>query len=135
LRQGSGEEAAAVADLCERLDIPHSTLTATWGDAPTTGIQARARAMRYRLLGDWAKARKLMAVATAHHADDQAETLLMRLARGAGLGGLAGVRPSTEICGLKLVRPLLHWRRAELAEIVEAAGIEPADDPSNRDPR
>lgn len=135
LREGSVEEAAAVAALCKRLGVTHSTLTATWGEPPTAAIQARAREMRYRLLAEWAEAPRLAAVATAHHADDQAETLLMRLARGAGLGGLAGVRAATEVGGLRIIRPLLNWRRAELAQIVAAARIESADDPSNRDPR
>ncbi len=78
-------------------------------------------------------------IATAHHADDQAETLLMRLNRGAGLQGLAGVRPWSWY-GLadpalegSLVRPLLSWRREELAQIVRDAGLEPAQDPSNMD--
>ena len=88
------------------------------------------------MLGEWAINRDLAAVATAHHADDQAETLLMRLARGAGLGGLVGVRQTLPLeAGIALIRPLLDWRRAELAAIVDAAGITPIDDPANRDPR
>jgi tRNA(Ile)-lysidine synthase len=95
-----------------------------------------ARAMRYRLLADWAERRGLTAVATAHHADDQAETLLMRLARGAGVAGLGGSRASRALSErVSLIRPLLGWRKAELVELVTAAGIEPVDDPANRDPR
>jgi tRNA(Ile)-lysidine synthase len=71
---------------------------------------------------------------TAHHADDQAETLMMRLLRGSGVGGLAGVRARTRLAGgLLLCRPLLGWRQAELGGIVAAAGLEAADDPSNAD--
>ena len=92
--------------------------------------------MRYRLLSEWAEERGLPALATAHHADDQAETLLMRLARGAGVGGLGGTRPRRALTGqVALVRPLLGWRKSELVSIVNAAGIEAVDDPSNRDPR
>jgi len=92
--------------------------------------------MRYRLLTEWAEERALPALATAHHADDQAETLLMRLARGAGVRGLGGTRPRRALTGqVALVRPLLGWRKSELVSIVNAAGIEAVDDPSNRDPR
>lgn len=138
LRPDSAAEAAMVADLCRRLAIPHATLTAAWTEPPTSAIQARAREARYALLEQWARDRGLDAVLTAHHADDQAETLLMRLDRSAGIGGLAGARASRPLgtdCRVRLVRPLLSWRRSELAHIVEQAGLQPVDDPSNRDPR
>ena len=135
LRPASGEEAEMVAALCDRLAVPHSILPADWAEAPSANIQAEARNMRYRRLCDWAQNEGLPAIATAHHADDQAETLLMRLARGSGVGGLAGVRASRALAeDVRLVRPLLGWRKAELVELVGAAGIEPVDDPSNRDP-
>jgi tRNA(Ile)-lysidine synthase len=72
---------------------------------------------------------------TAHHANDQAETLLMRAARGSGLQGLAGIRPAVDLSGVRVIRPLLHVPRAELAAIVADFGWQPVDDPSNRDPR
>ena len=90
LRAESADEAAMVAGICDELGVPHRTLLADWSEPPTANVQAEARAMRYRLLNEWAIDRGLPAVATAHHADDQAETLLMRLARGAGVGGLGG---------------------------------------------
>ncbi len=101
------------------LEVPHRTLSAKWAEKPLTAIQERARAERYRLLGEWAEARGLAALATAHHLDDQAETLLMRLARGAGVRGLAAMRPIARVPGsdLPLLRPLLGWRRSELAAI------------------
>ncbi|HEY6965251.1 MAG TPA: tRNA lysidine(34) synthetase, partial [Erythrobacter sp.] len=91
---------------------------------------------RYAALARWAQDAGLGAVATAHHADDQAETLLMRLNRGSGLAGLAGVRPHGRIEGsdIRLLRPLLGWRKAELAAIVAGAGIVPAEDPTNTNP-
>ena len=136
LREGSADEAKMVAALCQRLDIPHHILVADWADPPRANVQAEARALRYRLLGAWAREHRLAAVATAHHADDQAETILMRLARGAGIAGLGGSRASRPLTdGVRLVRPLLGWRKAELVALVEAAGIEPVDDPANRDPR
>jgi tRNA(Ile)-lysidine synthase len=136
LRTESAEEAAMVGRVCERLGIEHRILMADWPEAPTANVQAAARAMRYRLLSDWAKDRALPAIATAHHADDQAETLLMRLLRGAGVGGLGGTRARRALTDqVMLIRPLLSWRKSELVEIVSVAGLEPVDDPSNRDPR
>ena len=136
VRPQSGEEAAMVAALCGRLGIPHQTLLADWDETPSANLQAQARTMRYRRLAEWAEARSLPAVATAHHADDQAETLLMRLARGAGVRGLGGARVCRSLTEeVTLVRPLLGWRKAELEALVSNAGIEAVDDPSNRDPR
>lgn len=134
LRPGSRKEAEFVRSVCDRLGVAHMILTVTVERGAS--LQAQARAARYGVLGEWAIQRDLAAVATAHHADDQAETLLMRLARGAGLGGLVGVRQTLPLeAGIAVIRPLLDWRRAELAAIVAAAGITPVDDPANRDPR
>ncbi len=136
LRAQSAEEAAMVAALCDKLNVPHRTLPADWSEPPMSNVQAEARALRYRLLNDWAIERGLSAIATAHHADDQAETLLMRLARGAGVGGLGGTKARRALSEeIMLVRPLLGWRKAELIELVANAGLEPVDDPTNRDPR
>jgi tRNA(Ile)-lysidine synthase len=135
LREESRDEAAFVAGMCETIGIPHSTLQVEWQTRPATAIQERARHERYALLSVWAKQHKLDAVATAHHADDQAETLLMRLNRGAGARGLAGMRPIATVPGsrISLVRPLLGWRRVELEQICTSAGIQPVADPSNAD--
>ena len=129
LRAESAAEAAFVAGLCEKLGVPHRILRAEM--AATPNLQAAARARRYRLLTQWLGETGAPFLATAHHLDDQAETLLMRLRRGAGLAGLAGIRAANP----PVVRPLLGWRREELAAIVRAAGIEAVDDPSNRDDR
>lgn len=134
VREESRAEAEFVRGICDRLDVRHATLPVSL--APGASLQAQARAARYHALGEWAIERNLDAVATAHHVDDQAETLLMRMARGAGLGGLVGVRQSRPLePGITVIRPLLDWRREELAAIVAAAGITPIDDPANRDPR
>ena len=136
LREGSAAEAQMVADLCQRLGIPHAILAADWAEPPSANIQAEARAMRYRLLGEWAAAQRLPFVATAHHADDQAETMIMRLARGSGIAGLGGSRASRPLADtVRLIRPLLGWRKADLVALVEAAGIAAVDDPANTDPR
>jgi tRNA(Ile)-lysidine synthase len=135
LRPGSRREAEMVAQLCELLGTRHQILTVEWPQEPKTAIQEHARAARYALLADWAGQRRLGAVATAHQIEDQAETLVMRLARGSGVRGLAAIRPYSVVPGsrIPLIRPLLGWRRSELKAICEAAGLEPALDPSNED--
>ena len=132
LRQENAAEAQFVAEVCEALDVPHRILPVA---VPSGNVQAGARDARYKALAGWAGERGLDAVATAHHADDQAETLLMRLDRGSGLAGLTGVRPATELCGVTVIRPLLNWRRIELEALVAAAGLTPVRDPSNSDMR
>lgn len=134
LRPGSAEEAAMVAGVCERLGVPHAVLPVAVAEG---NLQAGARAARYAALAAWMTQRGLAALATAHHADDQAETLMMRLNRGSGVAGLAGVRARGEVPGtrLPLLRPLLGWLRAELAEVVANGGLIAAADPSNADER
>ena len=125
-----------VAQVCAERETAHATLRPRM--ARKGNLQANARAARYAALGEWAGERGLVAIVTAHHRDDQAETLLMRLNRGAGVRGLAGMRPVARVPGhpdLPLLRPLLGWSRPELAQIVTEAGLAPADDPTNRDPR
>lgn len=137
LRPESASEAQFVANLCEQLGVPHAILRAQWDEPPRTAIQQRARAQRYRLLGGWLRERNLAALATAHHTEDQAETLLMRLSRGAGVRGLASIRAASIVPGSRhsLIRPLLGWRRSELEQICAAAGVEAIVDPGNTDPR
>jgi len=134
LRPESAREAADVARLCARLAVPHATLPVSVAQG---NLQDAARRARYAALEAWGAEQGLGAVAVAHHADDQAETLVMRLNRASGVAGLAGVRARGRIPGgeLPLLRPLLEWRRAELADVVRAAGIAAVDDPSNADPR
>lgn len=132
LRPGSASDAEHVAQYAAQLNLPHATLTWT-GSKPTTNIQAAAREARYILMADWCAAHGVRWLLTAHHADDQAETLLLRLARGSGSAGLAGIRRRRDLGnGVTLLRPLLDWRRRELAEVVAAAGWTAVDDPANR---
>jgi tRNA(Ile)-lysidine synthase len=131
LRPEARAEAEQVGHICRSRDVPHDVLTVT----VTGSIQAAARKARYAALGDWCERQGLRWLATGHHADDQAETLLMRLGRGAGLSGLAGVRRGRKLSdGVTLIRPLLDWRKAELEALVIAARLSPALDPSNVDP-
>ena len=133
LRPASAMEAARAGELARACGVPHAVLSAPMPErvGATANLSARARALRYRLLEDHAVAIGARWIVTAHHADDQLETLAMRLNRGAGLRGLAGVRARHGA----VVRPLLGWRRAELAAVVAECGIATVDDPSNTDDR
>jgi len=131
LRAESAAEAAQVAAVCRDLGVPHETLRVS---VEPGNVQSEARTARYAALADWMAREGVAALATAHHADDQAETLVMRLNRASGVAGLAGVRergwvPESEHL---LIRPVLGWRRADLAAVVADAGLVAADDPSNR---
>jgi len=136
LREDSAAEAAMVAAICTDLGLAHTTLTLDL--APGSALQERARDARYAALAQWCRDHALAALATAHHADDQAETMIMRLNRGTGLRGLAAMRaraPLPQGPGLEILRPLLGWRRAELAALVAACGVAAVDDPSNHSAR
>lgn len=136
LRPEAEQECALVQRHCEARGIRCAILRVLVGEG---NLQEQAREARYAALVDWAHTRGLSAVATAHHADDQAETLLMRLNRGSGAAGLAGVRERSFLdppCfELPLIRPLLAFRRNELASVIAATGVEPVHDPSNSDER
>src|ERR1700674_3956486 len=134
LRRESAAEAAAVKRLARRLGLAHRTVRGT-GRKPVTGVQEAARNARYRLLAAAARKAGASHVLTAHTRDDQAETVLLRLARGSGLTGLAGMARQSPCDGLILVRPLLDVPKARLVATLEAARIPFLDDPSNRDPR
>ncbi len=125
MRAESADEAQIVAEICRNLGIPHFILTP---DEKISGnLQSSARAVRYALLEHAADAQNCQHIATAHHADDQLETLLMRLARGSGVDGLSGIRARNG----RVVRPLLEFTKAELIDICSSAGIEWVNDPSN----
>jgi tRNA(Ile)-lysidine synthase len=139
LRPESAREAAMVARLARRLGVAHRTLR--WhGAKPETGLQQAARAARYRLLAEAARKAGARHILTAHTLDDQAETVLYRLARGSGVTGLGAMTPVSAVPvegggGLILARPLLGIPKARLIATVEAAGVGFAEDPSNADPR
>jgi tRNA(Ile)-lysidine synthase len=136
LRPESAAEARRVAGWLEARGIAHRTLV--WKRPPggrRSALQARAREARYRLLAAWCRRRGVLHLALAHHAGDQAETVLMRLARGAGLDGLAGMGASLAREGVRLIRPLLLIDPRRLRLTLAAAGQEWIEDPSNRDER
>ena len=137
LRPGSAEDATWVGEQAETLGMAGAMLQ--WqGPKPTTGVQARARQARYDLLIGWCLDHGAGALVTAHSLEDQAETFLMRLARGSGVDGLSAMRPAREEGSgdrSAILRPLLGVPRARLRSTLVAAGVRWLDDPSNRDPR
>ncbi len=134
LRPDSKTETNNVARYCASLNIDHHILI--WHDTkPTTAIQNTARTARRRLLIAKCKDLDVADLYLAHQADDQAETLLQRLARGAGPNGLAGIQPVTTQEGITIHRPLLNTRRAALRDYCVQHHIPFHDDPSNTDTR
>ena len=134
LRPDAADEAAMVEANAKRLGLPVQIVKA----GPIAGrgnLQAAARAARYGLLADAARAGGHDTIVTAHHRDDQAETFLLRLARGSGVYGLAAMAPETAFDGLTLARPLLHVSRQALLAVAQASGLAFADDPSNANMR
>jgi tRNA(Ile)-lysidine synthase len=131
LRPDSAAEARWVAALCADLKIAHRSLC--WrGEKPRKAIQAAARDARYALLGAQCRRDGLLHLAVAHHREDQAETLLLRLAAGSGPLGLAGMSAIVEQPGLRLIRPLLDQPKARLTATLAARGLDWLEDPSNR---
>ena len=134
LRPEAASEARLAAEAAGRLHIPHATLYWT-GEKPVTGMQEAARDARYGLLMQHARETGADVLMTAHHADDQAETVLFRLSRGSGIAGLAGMQAHSERNGLAIARPLLALRKLQLVHVCRDAGQPFAEDPGNADPR
>jgi tRNA(Ile)-lysidine synthase len=134
LREASAREARDVKKRATELGLPHRTLN--WrGDKPAAGVPAAARAARYALLAKAARRSGATHIFTAHTRDDQAETVLMRLARGSGISGLAAMARQSERDGLRLARPLLDIAKSRLIATLARAKIDFAVDPTNSDPR
>lgn len=131
LRRDSADDAAFVADVAAALDLPaavHRTDVAALARVEGLSIEEAGREARYRFLHEVAGDDGL--VATAHTLDDSAETVLVNLLRGSGLSGVTGIPPRRG----RVVRPLLHARRAELRTLLDEGGLAYRDDPSNHDP-
>lgn len=134
LRAESAAEAKVVGRLAKSLGVTHRILRWT-GRKPKTGLQEAARDARYRLLAQAARRVKAPFIFTAHTRDDQAETVLFRLARGSGLIGLRGMMPDRHLGdGIHVMRLLLDIPKVRLIATVKAAGLAAVDDPSNRNP-
>ena len=133
LRPDSAAEARRVGAWLAARGIAHALLE--WrGPKPATGIQEAARAARYALLAEWCRAHRHLHLLTAHHRDDQAETVLIRRRAGSGPDGLAGMPAVRELAGCRLLRPLLGIARPRLAALLDALSQDFVRDPSNADP-
>jgi len=134
LRPGSAGEAKITAGWARELGASPAILTRR-GPPPTANIQAKARVARYRLLSDWCHGAGIVHLLLAHHQDDQGETMLMRLARGSGVGGLAAMTALGELPRIRVLRPLLDIPRHRLRAPLQESGGRSLDDPSNQDRR
>ncbi len=133
LRADSGLEAEQVGRWARALGLPHDILL--WrGEKPASGVQERAREARYALLFAHARALGAQGVVTAHHRDDQWETILIRLARGSGLAGLAGMARDQLFPQGRVLRPLLGLPKQALVEFCRREGQDFFEDPANANP-
>jgi tRNA(Ile)-lysidine synthase len=131
LRPEAATEAQSVAELCHSLKIPHTLLKWSGWDGQGN-LQNAAREARYGLMSTWAAQQGIPAIALGHTRDDQAETVLMQLARGAGVDGLSAMQPERHWLGVTWLRPLLDASRSDLRGYLQAMGVSWSDDPSNR---
>ena len=132
LRPEAASEVAMVLKAASALGLPARGLTWT-GAKPVSGVQEAARIARYRLMAAAMVEDGVSLLLTAHHRQDQAETVLMRMAHGSGLEGLKGMAAMAEIEGVTVHRPLLGIDPMTLRGVVAGAGLVPAEDPSNND--
>lgn len=134
LRPESAAEARGVGARLAALGVAHAVLD--WsGPKPSSGLQDAARAARYRLIEARCRSEGILHVLLGHHLDDQAETVLLRLARGSGVDGLAGMAPVRELGACRLLRPFLDIPGARLRATLAALGLDWVEDPSNRSER
>ncbi len=134
LRDGSAAEAVAVAADCAALRVRHEARVWVHGTVPGN-LMDRARRARMVLIRDWARDRGIAVVALGHTRDDQAETLLMGLARAAGIDGLSGMRREWSDAGVRFLRPLLDAGREELRDWLRVRNIGWIEDPTNENDR
>lgn len=130
LRENSREEAALTQDRLKQIGLPAEILR--WQHEPiSSSLHAEARKARYDLLTEACKQHGILNLFLAHQREDQAETVLMRLAKGTGIDGLAGMAAMSELDGVKILRPLLPLPKERLIATCEAARLDYVKDPSN----
>lgn len=134
LRFESAEEAHDVSKQLRSLGINVVVLPWVSGKV-SSGVQEKARIARYNLMEDWCRRAGVLHLAIAHHADDQAETVLMRMQKGSGSDGLSGIPMSRELSHCRIMRPLLSVRKSALLSFLIERGIGWIEDPSNKDPK
>ncbi|MHA1540364.1 MAG: tRNA lysidine(34) synthetase TilS [Alphaproteobacteria bacterium] len=137
LREDASIEAEKVKNWLAAQNIEHKTLL--WAHPenkkPTGNIQALARAARYELLENFCTENNVAALLLGHHQEDQAETFMLRLARGSGVYGLAAMQEAVTKDWGKILRPFLSISREDLKTYLHAQGQEWIEDPSNTDER
>ena len=133
LRPDSHDDARFVADLAARFDLPCHTLRARIRRRPRESLEMAARRTRLAFFARMTRELGLDAIATGHHADDVAETFIMRMARGAGPEGLAGLKPISHVDGITFIRPLLGLRDADLRAYLRRRGLAWREDSTNAD--
>jgi tRNA(Ile)-lysidine synthase len=133
LQSASGEWAARCQELCRRLAVPCQVLELKLQVQKGESVEAEARRERYQALAGQIEPGEYLL--TAHHADDQLETVLLQLFRGAGVAGLAAMPESAELGPGHHLRPLLQVPRAELVDYAEVLGLSWIEDPMNRETR
>jgi tRNA(Ile)-lysidine synthase len=131
LRKDSPKDAAYVRRVAGNLKVPFVLRTATGAPTPGESVEAWARTIRYAAATDAAREAGAARIAVGHTVDDQAETVLIQLVRGAGPRGIAGMRPAAP----HVVRPLIDVRRDEVLAFCRALRLRPRTDPTNADTR
>ncbi len=131
LRVESSSEAIKVGDILSALGLEHRIIA--WpGEKPKANIQEKARIARYNLLTDYCHQHNIIYLATGHQRNDQAENFIIRADHGSGVYGLAGIPIIGEFNQIKIIRPLLEFKKEELQALLEAKNIEWIEDPSNQ---
>ena len=131
LRKESASEALATSKILTKFGIENHILTHK-GKKPKANLQEAAREIRYKLLIDFCKKNKIKQLATAHHADDNAETFLLRLSRGSGVDGLSGIAANTQMEDITILRPVLSYTKTELEDFLKKKKIKWVEDPTNK---
>ena len=131
LRRAAIDEASYVKKLCLKNSVKHEILKIN--KAVKGNVQAWARENRYKLISKWAKKNRIQSVFLGHTLNDQAETVLLRLGRGSGVDGLAGMRSESIRENLLWLRPLLNIDRFILRDFLKSKNVTFIDDPSNED--
>jgi tRNA(Ile)-lysidine synthase len=136
LRSGAGEDAASVARSAAGYGVPYHEASADIRAAAARerrSLEDAGRRARYAFFARVAREAGAQVIATGHTLDDQAETVLMRLLRGSGPRGLAGIPPARPHDGLRVIRPLIETSRADITAYLARHRLEPREDPTNRD--
>ena len=133
LRKESKEDYRFVRSLAKRLGIPFKGIHAKVVKRRGESVEMAARRVRLQFFAKCMKSLKLDAIATGHHMDDVAETFLMRIRRASGPNGLAGIKETSQVGGIRFVRPLLGCRDSELKDYLRKYGEEWREDASNGD--